>query len=72
MSIKAQRAHRLSMLLLERKVSGLAIVAVLFAALIFGLVGFAVHAFWVLALVVLALGLGYVFAVATKGASEAR
>jgi len=37
-------------------------VAVLTAALACGLIGFALHTLWVVAIVVLALGLGYVFA----------
>jgi hypothetical protein len=45
----------------------LAIVIILSVGLMFGLVGFSAHAFWVLAIVVLALGLGYVFAVTRKG-----
>jgi hypothetical protein len=40
----------------------MAVFAILSFALMFGLVGFAAHAFWVLAIVVLALGLGYLFA----------
>lgn len=37
-------------------------VAVLSLALLFGLIGFAFNALWVVAIVVLALGLGYVVA----------
>lgn len=37
-------------------------VGVLSAALLCGLIGFALHALWVVAVIVLALGLGYVFA----------
>ncbi len=37
-------------------------VAVLSAALLFSLVGFALHVLWVVAILVLALGLGYVVA----------
>jgi len=36
--------------------------AVLTAALFFGLIGFAVHVLWVVAVIILALGLGYVLA----------
>jgi uncharacterized membrane protein len=43
-------------------VSGVAMVAVLSVALLCGLVGFALHVFWVVSVVVLALGLGYVVA----------
>ena len=37
-------------------------VAVLSSALLFGLIGFALHTLWIVAIVVLALGLGYVVA----------
>ena len=38
------------------------IVGVLCAALFFGLIGLALHFFWVVAIIVLALGLGYTVA----------
>ena len=38
------------------------IVAVLSAALIFGLLGFALHFLWVVAIIVMALGLGFTLA----------
>jgi hypothetical protein len=45
-------------------------VAVLSVALLCGLIGFALHVFWVVAIVVLALGLGYVVANARPGHRE--
>jgi general stress protein CsbA len=57
-------------LLVERRVSGLAMVAVLSIALLSGLVGFAFHTLWVVAIVVLALGLGYVVANARQDRKE--
>ena len=46
-------------------------VAVLSVALLFGLVGFAFHTLWIVAIVVLALGLGYVVANASQERREA-
>jgi general stress protein CsbA len=45
-------------------------VTVLSVALLCGLVGFAFHMFWVVAIVVLALGLGYVVANARQDRGE--
>jgi len=53
-------SRRISSLLVERRVSGVAMIAVLAIALFFGLIGFALHVFWVAAVIVLALGFGYV------------
>jgi hypothetical protein len=61
-SIKSQESRRNSLLLAQRRVSGVAMVLVLGLALLCGLIGFAAHIFWVAAVIVLALGLGYVFA----------
>jgi len=44
--------------------------AVLSVALLFGLVGFALHTLWVVTIVVLALGLGYVLANARQDRRE--
>jgi hypothetical protein len=55
-------SRRISSLLVERRVSEVAMIAVLAMALLFGLIGFALHVFWVASVVVLALGLGYVLA----------
>jgi uncharacterized membrane protein len=46
-------------------------VVVLSAALLFGLVGFAVHILWIVAIVVLALGLGFVVANVRQDRREA-
>jgi hypothetical protein len=62
MTPRSSEARRISSLLDERRVSSAAMVAVLSAALLFSLVGFALHVLWVVAILVLALGLGYVVA----------
>jgi len=62
MSVRSQESRRISMLLVERRVSSGAMAAVLSVALLFGLIGFAWHTLWIVAIVVLALGLGYVLA----------
>jgi hypothetical protein len=62
MTEKSQDSRRISLLLAERKVSGVAMIVVLGAALVFGLAGFAFHSAWVVAVVILGLGLGYVVA----------
>jgi uncharacterized membrane protein len=46
-------------------------VAILSVALLVGLIGFAVHVLWVVSIVVLALGLGYVIANARQDRREA-
>jgi general stress protein CsbA len=60
--VKSPESRRISSLLAERRVSDVAMAAVLSVAFIFGLVGFAYHTLWVVTIVVLALGLGYVVA----------
>ncbi len=62
MPTKSSEARRISALLSERRVSSTAMVAVLSLALLFGLIGLAFNALWVVAILVLALGLGYVVA----------
>jgi hypothetical protein len=62
MTTRSQQSRRISSLLLERRVSGVAMVAVLSVALLCGCVGFAAHLFWIIAIVDLALGLGFVIA----------
>jgi hypothetical protein len=62
MSVRSPEARRISSLLSERRVSSTAMVAVLSVALVFGLIGFAFHTLWIVAILVLALGLGYVVA----------
>jgi cyanate permease len=60
--LRSHQSRRLSSLLVERKVSGFAMVAVLATALLCGIIGFVFHPFWIFAVVVLALGFGYVVA----------
>jgi hypothetical protein len=71
MPTRSPEARRISSLLVERRVSSTAMVAVLSLALLFGLVGFAVHTLWIVAILVLALGLGYVVANARQDSREA-
>ena len=70
MPVRSSESRRISSLLRERRVSGAAMVAVLSVALLCGLIGFALHVFWVVAIVVLALGLGYVVANARQERRE--
>ena len=70
MSSRSPESRRISSLLRERRVSGDAMVVVLSVALLCGLFGFAFHVFWVLSIIVLALGLGYVMANARQGRRE--
>jgi hypothetical protein len=56
------RESRIAALLGERKVSGVVMVIVLATAFLCGLVGFAIHTLWIVAVIVLALGLGYALA----------
>ena len=70
MPLGLSQSRRISSLLSERRVSGAAMMAVLSVALLCGLIGLAVHVFWVVAVVVLALGLGYVVANALEGRRE--
>jgi uncharacterized membrane protein len=70
MSVRSPESRRISSLLRERRVSGAAMVAVLSVALLCGLIGFALHVLWVVSIVVLALGLGYVVANARQDRNE--
>ncbi len=54
--------ERLARLLSQKKGPDAVIVAVLSAALVFGLLGFALHFLWVVAIIVMALGLGFTLA----------
>jgi hypothetical protein len=51
MSVRSQESRRISMLLVERRVSSGAMAAVLSVALFFGLIGFAWHTLWIVAIV---------------------
>ncbi len=62
MPARSPEARRISSLLSERRVSSTAMAAVLSVALLFGLVGFAFHTLWIVTILALALGLGYVLA----------
>ena len=62
MPTRSPEARRISSLLSERRVSSTAMATVLSLALLFGLFGFAFDTLWIVAILVLALGLGYVVA----------
>jgi general stress protein CsbA len=62
MTSRPPDARRISSLLSERRVSSTAMVVVLSIALLFGLVEFAFHTLWIIAILMLALGPGYVMA----------
>ena len=51
--------QRISLLLGQRTSLSQVMLVVLSAALILGLIGFAIHPLWVVAIIVIALGLGY-------------
>ena len=59
MTARTPESRRMASLLAERTVSGALMMAILSGALVLGLIGFAFHTFWVVAIVLLALGLGY-------------
>jgi membrane associated rhomboid family serine protease len=69
--VRSPESRRNSSLLVERRVSGVVMIAVLAIAFISGLVGFAIHMVWFVAIVALALGLGYVIANSRKERVEA-
>ena len=54
--------QRISLLLGQRTSLSRVMMTVLSTALILGLIGFAAHALWVVTIIVMALGLGYVIA----------
>jgi Flp pilus assembly protein TadB len=64
--IKSQESRRNSSLLVERRASSVVMTVVLAVAFISGLIGFAIHVVWVIAVVTIALGLGYVVANSRK------
>jgi Flp pilus assembly protein TadB len=63
--------QRISLLLGQRKSLSRVMLVVLSAALILGLIGFAVHALWVVAIIVIALGLGYTAANSRRDRTDA-
>jgi hypothetical protein len=54
--------ERLERLLRQRRTSGAVMLGVLSVALLFGLIGFAADFLWIVAVIVMALGLGFIFA----------
>ena len=68
---RSPQSRRISSLLGQRRVSDVVMVVFMSVALLFGLVGFAVHMLWVATVIVLALGLGYVVANARQDRREA-
>lgn len=70
MPVESSEYRHISSLLGQRKVSGQAMILVLSSAMLFGLVGLALHPVWIAALIVLALGLGYVIANARQDRRE--
>jgi hypothetical protein len=71
MPVRSAETRRIHSLLGQRRVSDVVMVGILSVAFLAGLVGFAVHVLWVVAVVVLALGLGYVVANARQDRREA-
>ena len=71
MPARSQQSRRISSLLGQRRVSDVVMVVSMSVALLFGLVGFAVHALWLATVIVLAVGLGYVVANARQDRREA-
>jgi hypothetical protein len=60
--VDARLNERLGRLLAQKRRPDAVIVGVLCAALLFGLIGLAVHFVWIVAIIVMALGLGYTVA----------
>jgi hypothetical protein len=69
--VRSRESRRNSSLLVERRASGVVMTSVLAIAFIAGLIGFAIHVVWVIAVVTMALGLGYVVANSRKERVEA-
>jgi Flp pilus assembly protein TadB len=64
-------SQRISLLLGQRTSLSRVMLIVLTAALIFGLIGFAVHALWVGAIIIIAIGLGYLAANSRRDRGDA-
>jgi general stress protein CsbA len=62
--------QRISLLLGQRTSLSRVMMTVLSAALILGLIGFAAHVLWVVTIIVIALGLGYVIANSRRDRSD--
>jgi general stress protein CsbA len=71
MPVRPSENRRIHSLLRQRTVSDVVMVAILSVAFLAGLIGFAVHVLWIVSVVVLALGLGYVVANARQDRREA-
>ena len=63
--------QRISLLLGQRTSLSQVMLVVLSVALILGLIGFVVHALWVVAIIVIALGLGYTAANSRRDRTDA-
>jgi Flp pilus assembly protein TadB len=63
--------QRISLLLGQRTSLSQVMLVVLSAALILGLIGFVVHALWIVAIIVIALGLGYTAANSRRDRTDA-
>ena len=70
MSVRSPEGRRVTSLLGQRRVSDVVMVLLLSIGLLCGLVGFIFHVFWVVAIIVLALGLGYAVANARQDRRE--
>ena len=70
MPVRSSETRRIHSLLGQRRVSDVMMVIILSVALLAGLFGFAVHVLWIVAILVLALGLGYVAANARQDRRE--
>lgn len=68
---RTQESRRISVLLIERRASSMVAIATLGSALVLGIVGLAIHILWIAAVVVLALGFGFVIANGRRNRIEA-
>lgn len=60
--LESRLNERLGRLVRQRKGPDAMMIGVLSVALLFGLIGFAAHAMWIVTVIVLALGLGFIIA----------
>jgi hypothetical protein len=63
--------QRVSLLLGQQTGLSRVMLVVLTGALVFGLIGFAAHILWIVAVIIIALGLGYVAAGSRRGGTDA-